>query len=110
MGLLSLFLTKDASFCTILLVITILNKESSSFLLLSELKPGKRAEVIGFESIPDDLVAFMHRLREIGFNEGTMLEVLREAPVSKDPISVRIKEATYALRKSEAALIRVRPQ
>lgn len=90
-------------------MITILNKESRSWVPLSELKPGVRAEVIEFADLPEVLESFFHRLREMGFNEGAQLEVLHEAPFSKDPISIRIKEATYAIRKSEASLIRVRP-
>lgn len=90
-------------------MITVLNSEPNSYLMLSQLKPGVRAELIGFEPIPAELESFMVRLREIGFNEDAQIEVLQEAPISKDPISVRIQEATYAIRKSEAALIRVRP-
>lgn len=74
---------------------------------LGTLGPGARGEIVGF-CIEDDRQGFLHRLYEIGFLVGETIEILQEAPVSKDPISVRIKDATYALRRQDANLIQVR--
>lgn len=88
-------------------MITILNKETSA-LLLGELRPGMRAEIVGFNLATAEQEAFLHRLFEVGFLVGSQLEVLGEAPYAHDPISIRIKEATYALRRAEANLIKVK--
>jgi len=89
-------------------MITIINKQDHSLATLGELKPGERAEIIGFSQPDPENEGFMHRLFEVGFLIGTSLEVLHEAPYSRDPISIRIKEATYALRRAEANLIQVK--
>ncbi len=87
-------------------MITIINSERSH--LLGEVKPGSRAEIVGFNATSSETEAFLHRLLEVGFLVGSQLEVLQEAPFAKDPISIRIKEATYALRRAEANLIQVK--
>lgn len=88
-------------------MITIINKLAKTSTTLGELKPGDRAEIIGFSTPSAENAGFMHRLSEVGFLVGATLEVLHEAPYSRDPISIRIKEATYALRRAEANLIQV---
>ena len=45
------------------------------------------------------------RLIELGFIEGARVEVLHEGPFSRDPIAVRINNATVALRRREAMAI-----
>lgn len=88
-------------------MITILNKEIAAH-ALGELNPGEKAEITGFSSPSVENEGFLHRLFEVGFLVGSELEVLQQAPYSGDPISIRIKEATYALRRAEANLIHVR--
>jgi ferrous iron transport protein A len=90
----------------------ILNKESSISAknqpeFLGQLEPGDFAEIIGVnwaEAEP----SYLQRLIEVGFVEGERLEVLNVAPWSRDPMSVRIKEATYGLRRAEANWIQIR--
>ena len=96
-----------ASFCNILLMRTFLNNENSAPLLLGNLRPGERAEIIGFSTPTEEAVDFLRRLFEVGFLVGAQVELLQQAPYSGDPISVRIKEATYALRRAEANLVQV---
>jgi len=47
------------------------------------------------------------RLMEMGFLENEIVEVVNIAPWGRDPIAVRVRGTTVALRKSEAALILV---
>ena len=75
--------------------------------LLGDLSPGDNAEIVGF-CVEDDLQDYLHRLFEIGFLVGERVELLKEAPVSRDPVSIRVKDATYAMRREEAKLIQVR--
>jgi ferrous iron transport protein A len=50
------------------------------------------------------------RLIELGFVEGARVEILHQGLFSRDPIAVRINEATVALRRREAASILVEPE
>ena len=47
------------------------------------------------------------RLIELGFTEGATVEVLHEGFFGRDPIAVRINDATVALRRREAMAILV---
>lgn len=47
------------------------------------------------------------RLLELGFVEGAEVEVLHEGPLGRDPIAVRVNDATIALRRREAMAILV---
>ena len=49
------------------------------------------------------------RLIELGFVEGARVEVLHQGLFGRDPIAVRVNEATIALRRREAAAILVEP-
>ena len=49
------------------------------------------------------------RLIELGFVEGARVEILHEGLFGRDPIAVRVNEATVALRRREAASILVEP-
>ena len=49
------------------------------------------------------------RLIELGFVEGSRVELLHEGLFGRDPIAVRVNEATVALRRREAASILVEP-
>jgi Fe2+ transport system protein FeoA len=78
---------------------------------LGEHSPGDQLEIVGFcleEDQVEDHHQFLHRLSEVGFLVGEPVEVIGHAPYSKDPISVKVKEATYALRREDANLIYVK--
>jgi ferrous iron transport protein A len=47
------------------------------------------------------------RLIELGFVEGARVEILHEGLIGRDPIAVRINDATVALRRREAMAILV---
>lgn len=47
------------------------------------------------------------RLLEMGFVEGAPIMLLHEAPYSKDPIIVRLRNNRIAIRRSEAQCILV---
>ena len=69
---------------------------------LSALQPGQRGKVIAIE-VPG---AMRGRLMEMGFTTGTVIEVVRFAPMG-DPIEFKVRGAHISLRKAEAAGIRV---
>lgn len=47
------------------------------------------------------------RLIELGIVEGAEIEILHEGPLGRDPIAVRVNDATIALRRREAMAILV---
>ena len=73
---------------------------------LGTLRVGDRATI---EQVgrPDTAIELVRRLLEMGFLEGAQVEVLHEAPFGRDPIAVRVRGATLALRRSEANQIKV---
>ena len=75
---------------------------------LGDLVPGDRARVLRISSSDNlEVERYLLRLREMGFSIDVDLEMLGEAPISKDPIRIRIRDGVYALRRSEANFVRV---
>ena len=74
--------------------------------LLSELFPGQKARI---ESISDDCQGIeRHRLMDLGFVPGTVVEVAIKSPFS-DPTAYLVKGGLIALRKAQASKIRIAP-
>jgi len=48
------------------------------------------------------------RLLEMGFIEGARIEILHEGLIGRDPICVQLDDMRVALRRREAASVRVR--
>lgn len=70
---------------------------------LGEMKCGTSAKIIRTNG-PE---ALQNRLLEMGFIEGSLVEVLFEAPWGSDPIAVRVRGSLVALRRLEANWIEV---
>ncbi len=85
--------------------------ENDSYLMahymnLSLLKRGARAIVECVESShATDVIA--QRLRELGFVSGEQVSVVAFGPLGADTIAVQIGFTRFALRRSEAARVRV---
>lgn len=54
---------------------------------------------------PNDVIA--RRLRELGFVAGEEVVVLALGPVGREPLLVQVGYTRFALRRSEAARVRV---
>lgn len=73
---------------------------------LSELPRRTVATVDTVEDLaPNDAIA--RRLRELGFVRGERVEVMAAGPVSKEPLLVQVGFTRFALRRTEAARVRV---
>jgi len=59
------------------------------------------------DQAPNDTIA--RRLRELGFVAGERVEVMAAGPVAAEPLLVQIGYTRFALRRSEAARVRVTP-
>ena len=79
---------------------------------LSDLAPGTVARVVCIEHAGDDRPAaeLAKRLAELGFLPGESVRVVARGFLSREPIAVRVGTGTFALRRFEAAAIRVEPE
>jgi len=74
--------------------------------LLSELAMGASAMVLQVDdSGPDDAIA--QRLRDLGFVAGEPVRLVATGPLGADPVLVQIGYTRFALRRAEAARVRV---
>lgn len=55
-------------------------------------------------------ISFLNRVQELGLLPGTEVEVLHEAPWSKDPIAIRARGGILAIRRQDADGIEVEIQ
>ena len=58
------------------------------------------------ETTPDDVIA--RRLRELGFVAGEEVQVVAAGPVGAEPLLVQVGFTRFALRRVEAARVRLR--
>nr|WP_261399395.1 FeoA family protein [Streptomyces misionensis] len=72
---------------------------------LSDLRPGTSGRITGIEESVEPSTA--RRLFDLGFAPGAEVTVLRRAPLG-DPVVYQVVEYEIALRKEQAAGIRVR--
>ena len=63
-----------------------------------------RVSAIAWDDLADTAA---RRLRELGLDEGVMVEALHVAPFGKDPIACRVGRMTVALRRAQAHAISV---
>lgn len=73
--------------------------------------PSNRWAVVA-ELMPPVRVEDQHlvlRLMELGFVPGERVRIVAEAKPGRDPLAVRVGHTTFALRRYEAAFIRVTP-
>ncbi len=82
------------------------NREGSAdrmTMLLSDLKPGEKGQI---ESV-SGAGAVKRRIRDMGVTTGSLVEVVRVAPMG-DPMDIKVKGYHLSLRREEAADIRVK--
>ena len=73
---------------------------------LDDLQPGDVAQVVEVTP-PDALDAWAPWLTALGFEPGEPVRLISRARPGGDPLCVRVGSSTYALRRAEAACIRV---
>lgn len=75
---------------------------------LAMLHKGDSAIVTGLMPVDEEEEqAIQMRLLELGFAPGEAIRVVAESFPGRDPMAVRIGNTTFALRRREAAMIRV---
>lgn len=73
-----------------------------TFATLDQLAPGQAGRVIRILA-PD---AVTRRLMELGLTPGTLIEVVRRAPLG-DPIELRLRDTHLSIRETEASQVHV---
>ena len=75
---------------------------------LDRLDVGKKARVatVDWTSLEKSEAC---RLRNFGFDEGTVVEPLHLGPFGRDPIAIRVGRMTVAIRRKHAGAVRVIP-
>ena len=87
---------------------------ADSSLPLAQVRKGESAIVFGLVEV-DGLAGegtgkvLLARLRDLGFTPGARCEVIARMWLGGDPLVVRIGGSTFALRRAEAAAVRVTP-
>ena len=97
----------------ILAAVNSLNPNSHSTHPLAELRRGEAAivagltEVASFDDGKGSGAIVLARLRDLGFVAGARCEVVARMWPVGDPMVVRVGGSTFALRRAEAAAVRV---
>ena len=75
-------------------------------------KKGFRGRVarVGHPASDGAAAELERRLIEMGFVEGAAVHLLHEGFLGRDPIAVRVDDATIAVRRREAGLVLVDPE
>ena len=75
--------------------------------MLTEL-PARALAVVEIveDHLPNDNIA--RRLRELGFVDGEEVRVVAKGPLGAEPLLVQVGFTRFALRRAEAARVRVR--
>jgi ferrous iron transport protein A len=81
--------------------------QTGSVIVLAQLRPGKRATVVGTTAQANPMVA--NRLGQLGFRAKARVDVIRRAPLG-DPTIYRVQDTELCLRRREAELIEVVPE
>jgi ferrous iron transport protein A len=76
---------------------------------LSDLPKGASARVRSVDDLaPNDAIA--RRMRDLGFAAGELVRVVALGPFGLDPLLVQVGFTRFALRRAEAARVRVDPE
>ena len=84
-------------------------RECCAEMPLADLAPGALARVVAVA--PDGSAApadIAQRLAELGFLPGERVRIVARGFLAREPIAVRVGTGTFALRRFEAACVRVR--
>lgn len=74
---------------------------------LDQLGTGQSATVLAVDDTPGKPDAIGRRLRELGFVRGEPVRLLTRGPFGAEPLLVQIGYTRFALRRAEAARVRV---
>jgi len=86
---------------------------ASSLIKLDALAVGKSGTVMhidpGHPDLTEDGANLARRLMELGFVPGERIRMLKRGIPGGEPLAIKVGNATFALRRFEAALIAIQP-
>ncbi len=74
---------------------------------LDQLSAGQTATVLAVDDAPGTTDIISRRLRELGFVRGEPVRLLTRGPFGAEPLLIQIGYTRFALRRAEAARVRV---
>jgi ferrous iron transport protein A len=74
---------------------------------LDQLSAGQTATVLAVDDVPGTTDIISRRLRELGFVQGEPVRLLTRGPFGAEPLLVQVGYTRFALRRAEAARVRV---
>lgn len=77
---------------------------------LHQLAVGQAAIIVDVEDRSQTVDTIGRRLRELGFVSGEPVRLLTRGPFGAEPLLVQIGYTRFALRRTEAARVRVRTE
>lgn len=83
---------------------------NSGVVALSQVDKNRKGRIVGFgfsDQISNENSPMIKRLRDIGFEEDRIVEIMHAGPLGADPLAVRVEGMMIALRRAEAALINI---
>lgn len=84
-----------------------------NLMTLDALAVGQSGTVLHITPLPadqmEDGIDLARRLMELGFVPGEQIRMLKRGLPGGDPLAIRVGNATFALRRFEAALITIQP-
>ena len=75
--------------------------------MLAVNQPARVVDLVSAQEGDENLLL---RLMEIGFLPGEMVRIVATGFPGPDPLAVRVGQATFALRRHEAAMVQVAPE
>lgn len=82
-------------------------RQDTLIVSLLDLPKGLSGLVAGFDEPAPKQPYLADRLAELGFLPGEQVRVMAYGPMGREPLAVRVGTATFALRRHEAACIKV---
>ncbi len=79
-----------------------------SLVPLDKLKRGSRAEIVEIDWAMLE-TADANRLRDFGFDPGVVVQYLHTGPFGRDPLAIKVGRMIVAIRRRQAAAVRVLP-
>ncbi|TNE66005.1 MAG: ferrous iron transport protein A [Alphaproteobacteria bacterium] len=82
-------------------------RDTTDSIRLGTMRPGHRGRITHFDAahLNGEGADLSDRLREMGFAENLIVEVLHQSPFGRDPIAVRVGSMTVALRRMDANIV-----
>lgn len=81
-------------------------REGLSIMIVTEMKVGTKAKIIGYHAAP---AGYRAKLLALGLTSGAVIELIGIAPMG-DPMRFKVRGFELSLRKSEASVLQLQAE